>query len=107
MCEFLKDRMRLDSLMKLVVEGGLPNLGWDGLPTYSVADFKTLFNVKYEALEWVWHLLSIQAIRSLDVSSELRNCPPSHSSGTALFVAFSSSIETGFSDYLRSEMVAA
>jgi hypothetical protein len=105
LCEFLKNDMRLGSL-KLVVEGGCPSLGWDGLPEYSVADFKTLVNVRYKALEWVWELLSIKGIRNLDVSSEIYHCPPSHSIAMEFFAAFSASIDKGFADFLRSELLA-
>jgi hypothetical protein len=104
-CEYLKDHMQLESL-KLVVEGGRPSLGWVAMPEYTVADFKTLSTVRYEALEWVWQLLSIKGIRKLDVSSEIHHCPPSHSSAMSFFAAFSASIETAFAEFLRSEMLA-
>jgi len=102
-CEFIREKMRLSSL-KLVVEGGRPSLGWKGFPGYTVADFKSLSNVRYEALEWVWELLAIKGISRLDVTSEIHHCPPSHSSAMAFFAAFSASIETGFAEYLRAEM---
>jgi hypothetical protein len=103
-CEFLKDHMHMESL-KLVVEGGRPSMGWVAIPEYTVADFKTLSTVRYEALEWVWELLSIKGLRKLDVSAEMHHCPPSHSSAMSFFAAFSSSIETGFAQFLRSEMI--
>jgi hypothetical protein len=103
-CEFVKENMQVETL-KLVVEGGRPSCGWDEVPEYTVSDFKTLSNVKYEHLEWVWELLSIKGIRKLDLSSEIRHCPPSHSSGMSFFVAFSASIEKAFAEFLRSEMV--
>lgn len=103
-CEFLKEHMQLETL-KLTVEGGRPSLGWEGLPEYSASDFKTLSNVRYEPLEWVWELLSIRGIRNLEVGSDIHHCPPSHSSAMAFFAAFSSSIEKGFSEFLRSELI--
>lgn len=103
-CDFIKSDLQLKSL-KLVVEGGRPSLGWDALPEYTVADFKTLSSVKYEALDWVWELLAVKGIRNLVVSSEIHHCPPSHSAAMEFFAAFSASIETGFADFLRSEMV--
>ncbi|TVY65540.1 hypothetical protein LSUE1_G007811 [Lachnellula suecica] len=106
MCEVLKNDMQIGSL-KLVVEGGRPSLGWDGLPEYSVTDFKTLASVRYEALEWVWELLSVKGIQRLEVSSEIHHCPPSHSTAMEFFAAFSASIEKGFADFLQSEMVLA
>jgi hypothetical protein len=103
-CDFLKTHMRVGSL-RLVVEGGRPSLGWTGLPEYSVADFKTLSSVRYEALDWVWELLSIRGIKKLEIGSEIHHCPPSHSSAMAFFAAFSASIETGFAEFLRSELL--
>lgn len=103
-CDFLRDHMQIQSL-KLVVEGGRPSLGWDGLPEYSAQDFSTLASVAYEPLEWVWQLLSVKGIRNLEVESEIHHCPPSHSSAMAFFAAFSSSIEKGFADFLREALV--
>ena len=103
-CDFLKEHMQLGSL-KLTVEGGRPSRGWECLPEYSASDFRTLSNVRYEPLEWVWELLSIKGIRNLEVDSEIHHCPPSHSSAMAFFAAFSSSIEKGFAEFLRSELV--
>lgn len=103
-CDFLKEHMEIGSL-KLIVEGGRPALGWTGLPEYTPADFKTLSRVRYEALDWVWELLSIGKIRKLEVGSEIHHCPPSHSSAMAFFAAFSASIETGFAEFLRSELL--
>lgn len=103
-CEFLRENMQLRS-MKLTVEGGRPSLGWDGLPEYTVSDFKTLESVGYEPLEWVWQLLSVKGLQNVEIDSEINHCPPSHSSAMAFFAAFSASIETGFADYIRGELV--
>lgn len=105
MCEYLRDHLQVETL-KLVVEGGRPSMGWAAIPEYTQADFKTLFNVKYEPLEWVWDLLVVTGIQKLDISSEIRHCPPSHSTAMSFYAAFSASIETGFADFLRSEMIA-
>ena len=82
-------------------------MGWDGLPSYGVDDFKTLQSVAYEPLEWVWEMLMIKGIEHLEVESEIYYCPPSHSSAMAFFAAFSASIETGFADFLRAQMVTS
>jgi len=102
--EFLREHMQVGSL-RLVVEGGRPSLGWEGLPEYSSSDFKTLSSVAYEPLEWVWELLSLRGLRNLEIGSEIHHCPPSHSSAMAFFAAFSASIETGFAEFLRSELL--
>ncbi|PQE34048.1 autophagy-related 3 protein [Rutstroemia sp. NJR-2017a WRK4] len=106
-CEFLADKMQLRSL-KLIVEGGRPRLGWDDSAQYTLADFITLSRVAYEPLEWALQLLEIKGIQKLDISSEIHSIPPpSHSAAMAFFGAFSTSIETGFAEFLRREMIAA
>lgn len=104
LCELLRDKIQLQSL-KLTVEGGRPSLGWEGLKQFTVGDFQTLSDIKYEALEWVWELLSIKGIRNLEIASEIQHCPPSHSNAMAFFAAFSSSIEKSFADFLRGHMI--
>ena len=104
MCEFLREKMDLRSL-RLTVEGGRPSLGWDGLKEFAVADFQTLQSVKYEALDWVWELLSIKGIHNLEIGAEIHHCPPQHSNAMAFFAAFSSSIEKSFAEYLRGQLL--
>lgn len=104
LCQFIKENMEIQSL-KLIVEGGRPSLGYAGLPEYCAGDFKTLCSVQYEALDWVWELLSIKGIKRLEIGSEIHHCPPAHSSAMAFFAAFSASIETGFAEFLRSELL--
>jgi hypothetical protein len=104
LCEFLKNSMFLQSL-KLTVEGGRPSLGWDGLPEFTIGDYKTMSDIRYEPLEWVWELLSIKGLRNLYVSSEIHHCPPSHSNAMAFFAAFSSSIEKSFVEFIKGRMI--
>jgi hypothetical protein len=103
-CKFLRESMQLRSL-KLVVEGGRPSLGWDGLPTYTAEDFLTLSKVRHEPLEWVWELLGIKGLQNLDIGAEIHHCAPSHSSGTEFFAAFSSSIKQGFTEFMKAELL--
>jgi hypothetical protein len=104
LCEFLRENMQLQSL-QLTVEGGRPSLGWDGLKEFTVRDFQTMRDIRYEPLEWVWELLSITGLQNLEVSSEIQHCPPSHSNAMAFFAAFSSSIEKGFVEFLQGQMI--
>lgn len=93
--------------LKLTVEGGRPSLGWDGLPEFTVGDFKTMSDIRYEPLEWVWEMLPIKGIQNLEIDAEIHHCPPSHSNAMAFFAAFSSSIEKGFAEYLKGQIVEA
>lgn len=104
-CNFLRDNMRLRSL-HLVVEGGRPSMGWNETPTYSAKDFHTLSKVRHEQLEWVWELLTIKGIRKLKIGAEFRPCPPSRSNAMAFFAEFSASIEKGFAEFLRAELLS-
>lgn len=104
-CGFLREQMQLKSLT-LIVEGGRPRFGWDDLAQYTSADFKTLSSVAYEPLEWAFQLLEIKGIRKLDITSEIHSIPPpSHSLAMTFFAAFSASIENGFAEYLRRELI--
>lgn len=103
-CRFLREEMQLKSL-RLVVQGGQPLHGWEGLPEFHAEEFKTLQRVGYEHLEWVWELLTVTGLQDLQVLSDLHHCPPSRSSGMEFYVAFSASIETGFTDFLLGQMI--
>ncbi|CAG8974599.1 hypothetical protein HYALB_00004397 [Hymenoscyphus albidus] len=103
-CHYLAKNMHLKSL-KLIVEGGRPSAGWEGMPQYDLSDFQTLHRAKYEALEWVWELLSIQGLQKLEVSSGIHHCPRARSLPLAFSADFSASIETELADFLRSKML--
>ncbi|CAG8957621.1 hypothetical protein HYFRA_00010488 [Hymenoscyphus fraxineus] len=103
-CDYLAKNMHLRSL-KLIVEGGRPSSSWEERPRYDLSDFQTLHRAKYEALEWVWELLSIQGLQKLEVSSEIRHRPPGRSLPLAFSADFSASIETGLADFLKSKML--
>lgn len=103
-CNFLREKMQLRSL-KIIVEGGRPTLGWEGLHIYEAKDFRTLAKVRHEPLEWVWELLTVNGLQNLEIGSEIHHCPPSHSNGMEFFAAFSASIEKGFTEFLRAELL--
>lgn len=103
LCESLAES-NLETL-NLTVEGGRPRLGWDGLPEFTVGDFKTMSEIRYEPLEWVWEMLLIKGLKNLVIDSEIHHCPPTHSTAMSFFAAFSSSIERGFSEYLQGQML--
>ncbi|KAI9644589.1 hypothetical protein NHQ30_006610 [Ciborinia camelliae] len=100
------DQIQLKSL-KLIIEGGRPRLGWGNLTRYTSADFKTLSRVAFEPLEWAFQLLEIKGIQRLKITSEMHSIPPPSRSSMAFFSAFSASIENGFAEYLRRELIGA
>ncbi|KAI9815316.1 MAG: hypothetical protein M1827_002796 [Pycnora praestabilis] len=101
-CSFISRNMELVQL-GLGVLGGRPLTGWDANETYSGTDFRMI--TRFEGMEWARQLADIKGLRTLDVKALVEHCPAPMSSAMSFFVAFSASIETGFADYLRSEMV--
>jgi hypothetical protein len=106
MCSFISQNVQLRKLV-LRVTGGRPSSGWIDVQEYAVADFRTLAGVGFEGVEWIQELIGIRALEELEVIPEIEHCPPSTSSAMSFFQAFSASIEKGFTDYLRSEMLLA
>jgi hypothetical protein len=101
-CEFLAEHMRLRKLA-LTVIGGKPLTGWEGIPEYTPRDFRLLS--RYEPFEWIRQLAAIESLEELEVLSEIRPCPPLRSNAMALFIAFSASIDTGLTKFLKAEML--
>lgn len=104
-CGFLAHCMRLRKLTLRVV-GGQPLRDWS--PTsYSAAEFKTLARAGYDSLGWVQELMAIKGLEELEIVPDVQLCPPPNSMAMEFFAAFSASIEKGFAEFLRSEMLPA
>jgi len=104
-CAFISEELDLHKLVLKVI-GGQPLAGWEDVQQYSASDFRTLASVDFEGLEWVRELRRIRTLHDLEIIPELIHCPPSRSStAMAFFTAFSRSIDKGFGDYLRAEML--
>jgi len=105
-CKFLGSSLQLKGL-KLVVEGREPLGGFSGHHSLSLNDFKCLANIQYEPLEWVWHLLEIKGLWDLEIIPRVRqvHIAKPYSIATSFFIAFSGSIEIGFTEFLTAELV--
>ena len=112
-CEFISknlDLMQLD----LGVYGGTPSLAnrpalhWKQNSTYTKADFAIISRLQEceDDMDWVKHVTAIKGLQVLNVKALLEHCPIPGSKAMAFFVNFSASIEKGFTEYLRSYMVA-
>lgn len=106
MCEFVARNIELKQL-GLGILGGLPI---DPMGHYQAEadifekeDFTSI--VALDAMEWVRQLAAIKVLQRLDVKAIWEHCPPPCSSAIAFFVNFSASIEHGFAEYLRENMV--
>lgn len=112
-CNFISKNVKLTQL-DLVVHGGTPSLAnrpalhWKQTHTYNKSDFGTISKLQEmdEDMEWVKHTVAITGLKVLNVKALLEHCPIPGSKAMAFFVNFSASIEKGFTEYLRSHMVA-
>jgi hypothetical protein len=75
-----------------------------GRQVFAKSDFGLIS--RFEGMEWVRQLCAIKGLRSLDVGAIWEVCPPPCSNALAFFVSFSESIEGGFAEFLRENMVA-
>ena len=112
-CDFISKNLDLVQL-DLGVYGGTPSLAnrpalhWKQDSTYTKADFAMISKLQEcEAdMEWAKQVTAIGGLQVLNVNALLEHCPIPGSRAMAFFVNFSASIEEGFTEYLRSHMVA-
>lgn len=103
-CKAIADNMSLLHF-DLRIIGGQPPSNWQGdMKEYSASDFRALLSVGFHPLEWVEALRLVKTV-NLKVIPVIENCPVPRSSALVFFAAFSASIEKGFTDYLKSEMI--
>lgn len=92
--------------LELAVIAGRPgDNGWDGVATYSAADFNLLKT--QEGMEWLQYVEEIGPVQELEVQAIVEHCPSITSSNAmASYVRFSASVEAGFAEYLRGRLLA-
>lgn len=100
-CRFLQEMGSVQKL-RLVVQGGLPSVDWQGPKEFTANDFQLLADLKHESLEWVDELAQVR-IQELEVLSDVHYFPPPTSTNMLVFAAFSASIERGLTEFLRSQ----
>ena len=93
--------------LELGIVAGRPGpSGWDRIAKYSVQDFRLLREA--DGMQWLQYLLEIKGLQELDVSAIVEHCPPAtNSMAMAGFIRFSASVESGFAQFLREQMVLA
>lgn len=112
-CDYIAKNLSLVQL-DLRVYGGTPSLAnrpvlhWKQNSTYTKADFALITKLEEceDDMEWVKQVAAIKGLQVLNVKALLEHCPIPGSKAMAFFVNFSASIEKGFTEYLRSHMVA-
>ncbi|MCJ1335214.1 hypothetical protein MMC09_000482 [Bachmanniomyces sp. S44760] len=103
LCTFISDHMQLQKLGLGILGGVSPTMP-EHLDTFIKSDFFVIS--KFEGMEWMTQLTTIKGLQSLDIKAYLQHCPPPSSNAMLFFVNFSASIESGFAEYLREQMVA-
>jgi len=106
-CSFIAENLKIRQLVLRVMGIQAPR-EWpmEGVQQYTISDFRTLASVGFEGLEWVRDLRRITSLEDLEIIPTLVSCPPVRSStAMAFYTAFSRSIDKGFQDYLRAEML--
>lgn len=103
-CAFISQNLHLQKIC-LRVLGGKPHDGWDDLIEYTVRDFKTLASVGFEGVEWIREFQQIRALKELEIVPVIEHCPPPKTVAMEFFAAFSASIDKGFTEYLKDEML--
>ena len=102
-CQFISSKMGLVQL-GLGISGENPTAQWEAEVVIEKSDFKDISN--FGEWEWVQQVAAIKGLQVLDVKAHLQHCPPPETNKAAFFANFSASIETGFAEYLREQMVA-
>lgn len=113
-CNFIAENMRSKNmqlqLLDLYVYCGTPSLAnkptmhWKQYDIYTQSDFSIISRLAdmEEDMEWARHVVAIKGLRLLNVTALLEDYPIPES----MTMAFSASIEKGFTAYLRSLMFA-
>ncbi|KAJ9138172.1 Autophagy-related protein 3 [Pleurostoma richardsiae] len=103
LCRFLSSTGSVRKL-RLVVEGGRPSDPWDGPQELSESDLRLLTLVRHESLDWVSELAQVKGIRELEVVPDLQYYPTPRTTSMIIFAAFSASIESGLTQFLRRQL---
>ncbi|KAI1342595.1 hypothetical protein F5Y15DRAFT_309707 [Xylariaceae sp. FL0016] len=99
-CDSLRSHTSLRKL-RLVVQGGRPNVPWEGPKEFSAEDFQLLAGIRHESLEWTADLGKLEGIKELEIVGDVQCCAAPNSSNMVVFAAFSASIERGLAEFLR------
>ena len=78
--------------------------GWERIATYSAEDFRLLRDL--ESMQWLQYLLEIKGLDDLKIEAIVEHCPPAtNSMAMAGYIRFSASVEKGFTEFLREQMM--
>ncbi|TKA61104.1 hypothetical protein B0A49_09618 [Cryomyces minteri] len=90
--------------LSLGVVAGKPGPdGWDDVRSFTSEEFRWI--AELDTMEWIKVLMAVKSLKSLDVRACVEHCPPPMSNAMAEYVAFSASIDGGFAEYIKAEML--
>ncbi|KAK3619312.1 hypothetical protein LTR56_024123 [Elasticomyces elasticus] len=90
-----------------IVAGRPGENGWARIAPYSADYFRQSRN-DGEEMEWMQYLLEMQGLQELEVRAVVEHCPPAtNSTAMARYVRFSASVEGGFAEFLKGELLVA
>ncbi|KAK0248015.1 hypothetical protein B0A54_01372 [Friedmanniomyces endolithicus] len=99
--------IRLRKLELGIVAGRPGERGWDRVARYD-ADYFRQSRDGAEGMEWMQYLLQMRGLQELDVKAVVEHCPPTtNSSAMARYVRFSASVEGGFAEFLKGELLGS
>ncbi|CZT15781.1 uncharacterized protein RCC_01615 [Ramularia collo-cygni] len=88
-----------------VVAGRPGENGWNDVATYCARDFDLLRT--QEGMEWIPTLLGVAGLKELDVHAVVEHCPPgTSSSAMANYIRFSASVDGGFREWLKGQLLS-
>ena len=98
------------SLRKLdlgIVAGRPGENGWDRIARYPAEYFRQS-REDGEGMEWLQYLLEVKGLEELEVNAVVEHCPPAtNSSAMARYVRFSASVEGGFAEFLKEQLLVS
>lgn len=104
-CAYIAERLRLQYLGLGVFGGKVDENYYMVTKTFEKSDFCEIS--KFDGMEWVEELVAIKGLQNLDIKTIWEVCPLPCSNGLAFFADFSASIEKGFAEYLRENMLVS
>ena len=86
--------------------------GGDDLNEPQARDDNYLFILGFflllETYEWMQYLLELEGLQELEVKAVVEHCAPAtNSMAMAKYIQFSASVEGGFAEYLRQQLIPA
>lgn len=112
LCTYMSSSLRLCSLDLTVIAGRPGENGWDNVAPISKEAFGLMQRMRKDwgssvggaDLTWVEQLFELKGLRQINIKALVEHCPGPVSEIMAFWIAFSKSVEDGFSEWVRDVM---